>query len=276
MFLLRLLVACILLSSFLLTGQWLRQHFLTAQSNKPSNVVHVGLLDDTPPYCFYNDQNELVGINLEIAKTLVERMGKKPVIEAVSFNRLTSGLITGQYDMVSIGSITPERGRVVRYLYPHLISADVLVVHPRLKHLKSIDGFKQTPYKIGVYNGTSYIRMLKQRGFEPHMVIYPNQRDVFLAFYKHRVDGIIMAETVAIYIQKTLDPSLVIVPEKVRTDRHYGFALRKDNLALWKEANHHIKAMVLSGAINEIHQRWHLPAAVNLELLKESTAHAPR
>ncbi|MCA9788641.1 MAG: amino acid ABC transporter substrate-binding protein, partial [Cyanobacteria bacterium HKST-UBA05] len=262
-FLIRFSLAAVVLGAVLLTSYGVRHWVSTAKQSKPANVLHVGLLDDTPPYCFYSENNQLVGINIDIATELAHRMGMTPKIEAVSFNRLTSGLITGQYDLVRIGSVTPSRGKVVRYIYPDLISSDVLVVHNNLKHLQSMEGFRNQPYKIGVYNGTSYISLLRNRGFEPNMVIYPNQRDVFLAFYKHRVDAIIMAESVAYYIKQVRDPSILILPDKVRTERKYGFALQKSDLALWKSANTAIETMVADGTIADIHKRWHIPAFVN-------------
>lgn len=252
----RSLFSVLVLLLFVLAGRYTITWVHQAEKSKPNDVLAVGLIDDTPPYCFYNEENKLVGFNIDLVEEIGRRIGKKPHIESVSFNRLTSGLMTRQYDMVILGSITPQRARVVRYARPHLVSADVLLVHPKLADVKSIRQFKGNPWRIGVYNGTSYIQLLKELGLERNMVIYPNQRDVFLAFYKHRVDAIIMNEDVASYIKLHLDPTIVIAPDKLRTDRRYAFALRKEDLPLWNEVSRTIDALVADGTLSQMRERW--------------------
>jgi polar amino acid transport system substrate-binding protein len=252
----RLSLSVMVLLLFLFAGQFMISWIQGAQASKPDDTLTIGMIDDTPPFCFYNESNQLVGFNIDMAHEIASRIGKKAHIESVSFNRLTSGLMTRQYDMVILGSITPQRAKVVRYLQPHIVSADVLLVHPKLASLGSIREFKGKPWRIGVYNGTSYIQLLKDLGLESNMVIYPNQRDVFLAFYKHRVDAIIMNEDVAGYIREHLDPTIVILPDKIRTDRYYAFAVHKEDLELWREVNDTIGAFLTDGTFEKLHARW--------------------
>lgn len=262
----RFLLSVLILMVFFFMGQFVVRWVQTAETQKPDDTLTVGLIDDTPPFCFYNDQNKLAGINIDFAKAIGERMGKKVHVESVSFNRLISGLMTRQYDIVSIGSITSHRAKVVRYITPHLTSADVLIVHPKLANVHSISEFKGKPWRIGVYNGTSYIQLLKDLGLSQNTVIYPNQRDVFLAFYKHRCDAIIMNEDVATYIQQHLDPSMVIVPERIRKDRHYALAVRKEDLRLWRELDETVRALLADGTFDRIRHRWLSTTPVEPEL----------
>lgn len=250
------LLAICLLFGFILSGQAVYNWIEHAKTSRPKDTLNIGVIDDTPPYCFYSDENKLVGINIDFMNEVAKRIGMKAHIESVSFNRLTAGLITNQYDVVSIGSITPQRAKVMRYVHPHLTTDDVLVVHSGLKAIQSLDDFRGKPWKIGVYNGTSYINLLKEKGLEANMAVYPNQRDVFLAFYKGRVDAIIMNDKVATYIQSHLDPTMVLVPKRVRTDRKYAFAVRKENLVLWRKLDDAITALVNDGTFDRIQTYW--------------------
>ncbi|MEZ4575579.1 MAG: transporter substrate-binding domain-containing protein [Vampirovibrionales bacterium] len=90
-----------------------------------------------------------------------------------------------------------------------------------------------------------------------NMVIYPNQRDVFLAFYT--VDAIIMAESVAYYIKQVRDPSIVILLTKFEPSASTGFTFKIRPSPL-KSANTAIETMVADGTIADIHKRWHIPA----------------
>lgn len=252
----RLILSVLVLLLFIFAGQSVYQWVRHAGQGKSDDVLTVGMIDDTPPFCFYNDENRLVGVNIDIVNEMAQRMGKRPHIESVSFNRLTSGLMTHQYDVVSIGSITHHRAKVVRYVSPHLTTSDVLLVHQNLAHLKSLESFKNQSWRVGVYNGSSYIQLLKDLGLENNMVIYPNQRDVFLAFYKQRVDAIIMIEEVGRYIQQHLDKPIAILPEKIRTGKKYAFAVRKEDLGLWRELNLTIEQMLADGSIDRIFKRW--------------------
>lgn len=252
----RVILAVVVLAvfayAFRATASWIEH----AAKAKPANTLVIGFIDDTPPFCFYSDDNQLVGINIDIARELGKRLNKHVKVESVSFNRLVSGLMTRQYDLAVIGSITPHRAKIIRYVQPHYTSADVLVVHPRLSSVHSVEVFEGRPWKIGVYNGTSYIKLLRDRGLAENMVIYPNQRDVFLAFYKRRVDAMIMNEDVATYIQGHLDPSMQILPEKIRTNRQYAFAVRKEDLSLWRNVNQAIASMHADHTFSRIRERW--------------------
>ncbi len=251
----RLLILFALLGVLLLLGNWTTQR-MVAYEGQSSERLRVGLIDDTPPFCFYNAENKLVGMNIDLVNEMARRLGKTPMIESVSFNRLISGLMNHQYDLISPGSITHAREVVLKFIQPHLTSADVLLVHPQIAAVTSTSDFRGKPWKIGVYNGTSYIALLEQQGLQENMVIYPNQRDVFLAFYKHRVDAIVMNEEVALYLQQEYDPSIVIVPHKIRVGRQYAFAVRKTETERWKAVNQVMNEMLADGTVQRIHLKW--------------------
>jgi len=88
-----------------------------------AGVVQVGLMYNSIPAAYFNDKNEWVGFDVDIAEEVVKRiggyMGKDLKLERVKLNNKTriSFLTSGRIDM-SIANMTPSGNGTGRSIFP--------------------------------------------------------------------------------------------------------------------------------------------------------------
>ena len=109
----------------------------------PPTIIKEGKLTvctgDTPPNIFYDENNELQGVEIDIAKALADQLGLAPAFEEYAFSGLIPALQAKQCDVI-MGSlyIKPEREEIANFV-PYLYSGTGVGVNE--KNPKKITGF---------------------------------------------------------------------------------------------------------------------------------------
>lgn len=223
----------------------------------PDDVLRVGLLEDSPPYDFYNDRNHLVGLNIDLVHEAGRRMHRRVEIRVIPYNRVVMGLLYGHYDVIAAPqSVNPYRGSVVRFLDPYLQSGDVIVYHPGMPAVESLEDVKSRGLKIAAFNGTSYPRFLDGQGLSGQMVVYPTQREMFMAFLNGKVDVMLMDEHIARYYRDREHFPFRLSRATVRSEKSMAFSVRKDSRLLGDALEATMHDMARDGTLAAIETRW--------------------
>ena len=103
------------------------------------------------PYEFY-DGDEIVGVDVEIAKKIAEKTGKELEIKDTDFDSIINEVKTGKADFAAAGlSITEERLEEVDFSIEYAVSKQVIVVKNE-STVESIDSLNGK--KVAVQLGT--------------------------------------------------------------------------------------------------------------------------
>ncbi|MCG7391587.1 transporter substrate-binding domain-containing protein [Microvirga sp. ACRRW] len=106
-----------------------------------------------PPQSYLDDNNKLVGFDVDVANEVAKRLGVKVSFETPEWNVMTGGRWHGRFD-VAVGSITPTKARsqVIDFAGIYYYSPYVFVVH---KDSKAASRDDLNGKKIGVETGTT-------------------------------------------------------------------------------------------------------------------------
>ncbi|WP_166802395.1 transporter substrate-binding domain-containing protein [Microvirga pakistanensis] len=106
-----------------------------------------------PPQSFLDDNNKLVGFDVDVANEIAKRLGVKVSFETPEWNVMTGGRWHGRFD-VAVGSVTPTKARsqVIDFAGIYYYSPYVFVVH---KDSKAASRADLNGKKIGVETGTT-------------------------------------------------------------------------------------------------------------------------
>ena len=89
----------------------------------------MGLDDSFPPMGFRNENNEIVGYDVDLAREVTRRMGIELVLQPIDWNAKEQELNTGEIDCIWNGfTITEERKKNLLFTPPYLRNAQVIVV----------------------------------------------------------------------------------------------------------------------------------------------------
>ena len=96
---------------------------------KAAGVFVLGLDDSFPPMGFRDDNNEIVGYDIDLAKEVSSRLGLKFRAQPISWSAKEQELNTGKIDCIWNGlTITPERLEALAFTKPYLNNAQVVIV----------------------------------------------------------------------------------------------------------------------------------------------------
>src|SRR5215470_18545205 len=117
-----------------------------AQSKPAMNWT--GDAEKSTPYQFPDprDPSKIIGFEVDIARSLADRIGKTPNFIQNQWDGLVPGLERGEYEMVIAGlEITPERLEKINFSTPYYYSTLTLTVRldeSRIRKAEDLSGHK--------------------------------------------------------------------------------------------------------------------------------------
>ena len=99
-----------------------------ASCNKDDNVLVMATNAAFPPY-EYLEGDKFVGIDVEIAEAIADKLGMELQIEDVEFGSIIGGVVEGKYDMGMAGmTVTEERKQSVNFSNTYATGIQVIIV----------------------------------------------------------------------------------------------------------------------------------------------------
>ncbi len=125
----------------------------TLKRVKAKGVLTVATSPNWPPQSFINDNNEMDGFDVDVAKEVAKRLGVKVKFVTPDWNVITSGRWNGRWDL-SVGSMTPtkKRAEVLDFPVIYHYSTNSFAVYKDSKYMKMSD---LEGKKIGVAAGST-------------------------------------------------------------------------------------------------------------------------
>jgi polar amino acid transport system substrate-binding protein len=145
---------------------------------RAAGVIRVGYAIEAP-YAYLGDDGEPTGESIEVARTIVARLGVARINWVhVDFAMLITGLEEARFDVIAAGLfITPERSRRVAFSDPTFSVGPALLVasgNPKNLHTYREAGGR-TDVRIAVIAGAVEESLLRGFGMnEPRLVIVPD------------------------------------------------------------------------------------------------------
>ena len=134
------------------------------------------LMENYPPFSFLNEQNQLDGFDVDVAKAVAERLGVRLKLETPSWDVIAAGRWNGRYD-ICVCSMTPSKARAEVFDFPveYYQSPAVIVVNAKDTAITS--GKDLSGKKVGVISASTYEAYLNKdltiEGAEDKPLIYP-------------------------------------------------------------------------------------------------------
>lgn len=219
--------------------------FLIGGCSKDENTLVMATEAGFAPYEYY-ENNEIVGVDVDIAKEIAAAMGKELVIKDVAFDSIINEVKSGKADFGAAGiSYSDERAEEVDFTINYTTSKQIVVV----KEDSNITTADLANLKIAVQLGSVGDTYVTKN--------YPNaqitRQKKYLAAIQDlltdKVDCVVMDELPAIEILKN-NSGLKILDQELFTDS-YGMIVKKGNTELLNAINEVLKKLVEEGKVEE-------------------------
>lgn len=221
-------------------------------------VLSIGVDDTYLPMEFRNDQNELVGFDIDFANALAKDLGVKTEFQTVAWDGIFNGLNAKQYDVViSSTSITPERQSGFSMSDPYVSNGIVIVSRKDAAPattFKDLEG-KTLGAQIQTTADIAAEKLKEQEGVNVEIKKFDAMLDAFAALQGKQIDNVITDKPVAEYYVAQ-NPDLYVVSSDVLTNEPIGVTARLEDTEMTKTINTAIKKLLDNGTLTEISMKW--------------------
>lgn len=135
------LLALSLLAALLTVGASAEEDLL--QKIQSRGTIIVGLEGDWAPWSFVDENDELMGFDVEVARAIAAKLGVEAEIIPGEWDGLFAGMDAGRYDMVVNGvEVTPERTEKYDFSDPYAYIRTALIVRGDNEDIKTFEDLK--------------------------------------------------------------------------------------------------------------------------------------
>ncbi|ASF38114.1 amino acid ABC transporter substrate-binding protein [Halobacillus halophilus] len=217
-------------------------------------VLTVGTEGTYAPYTFHNENDELTGYDVEVAKEIGKRLDLEIEFKETKWDSMFAGLNSNRFDMIAnqVG-IKPDREEKYSFSVPYTYTSAVLVAR---KDNNDMQSFEDLEGAVSAQSLTSnYADIAKEygaeiqsvEGFNPAMELLNNDR----------VDATVNDRlSVLDYLKEKGDQSKVEIVAKEDNASETAMMFRQDNPELVEAVSGALKEMKEDGTLEEISNEW--------------------
>lgn len=224
---------------------------------KEKGKLVLGLDDSFPPMGFRNDENQIVGYDIDLAREVTRRLGVQLVPQPIDWNAKEQELNTGKIDCIWNGfTITDERKKAMTFTKPYLRNAQVVVVKKGSGYttLASLKG-----KKVGLQAGSSAAGALEAakdfRASLKEVVEFKDNLTALMDLEARGVDAVVMDLILAEDNIKRSGKAYVVLKETLAPEV-FGVGFRKNDLALRDAVQQALEAMAKDGTLAKVTVKW--------------------
>ena len=213
-----------------------------------------------PPYEYY-DGDAIVGIDVEIAQAIADKLGLELQVTDIAFDSIIPGVQSGKYDLGLAGmTVTDERLEQVNFSDSYATGVQVVIVKEGGKVTSVDDLFADGASNvIGTQTGTTgflYATWDIQDAGLGEVKSFAKTTDAVEALKNGQVDCVILDnEPAKALVAANEDAGLSILDTEYAVE-DYAAASSKDKTALLEAINGAVKELIADGTVQSILDKY--------------------
>lgn len=227
------------------------------ENKKEDNVLIVGLDDNFPPMGFRNDNNEIVGFDIDLAKAVGNEMGMEVKFQPVSWAEKEQELNSGKIDCIWNGFAYTEERNEIMTLSDVYIKGEMYFILKNGKKIKSQDELKGK--KIGVQNGSVQQADLEKSEFGKNIEIleYGDFLTAFMDLDAGGIDAVFCSSIIGNYLITSLNKDYITISSSnISTASGSVIAFKKGNIELKDKVQNAFNKLLAEGKLDSLSTKW--------------------
>lgn len=224
---------------------------------KESGKMVVGLDDSFPPMGFRDENGDIVGFDIDLAKEAAKRLGVEAEFKAVDWDGVILSLKNGMIDVIWNGlTITPEREASIDFSRPYLENSQSIVVQANSDVKTKADLAGKV---VGVQLGSSAVSAVES---EPEVLAsfeelrkYSNNTEALMDLQTGRIQAVVLDVIVGRYYISQRPGKFKVLSEDFGGEK-YGVGIRSGSDSFRKALNQALADMIADGTAAKISEKW--------------------
>lgn len=227
--------------------------------------------DDDPPFSMQTANGDIVGIDVELNRGVLEHMGCHVEMRKLPWARALRELEQGRLDILPSTFPRPDRAEYASFSGPIIpASRNILFLHRRELQTWSVSRLtelKDTPFRlgaqIGVYYGADFEQVMADAGFASRVIFQARRNSLWRMLKRGRVDGVIANEYTGAYethllgFDRLIRPTRVVVSDEASEVAFSKLTTDSDFVQRYQAV---LRQMVADGTYKRILQRYIPPS----------------
>ncbi len=216
---------------------------------KESDTLIVGTEAGFAPY-EYMEGDKVVGVDMDIAQAIADKMGKKLEIQNMDFDGALMAVQQGKVDFVAAGvSVNEERQKVMDFSVDYVDSTEVVVVNAATPAVTAVSDADLADKVVGVQQGNIADFYVEANISAKEIKRYTKFAQAAEDLKNGKIDCIVMDQYPAEELVKA-NAELKILDGTLFQDK-YAIAVKKGNKELLDQINSVIQELKDNGKIEE-------------------------
>ncbi|MCU9593470.1 amino acid ABC transporter substrate-binding protein [Caldibacillus thermolactis] len=227
-----------------------------SSSTDSNDQLIIGIDDAFAPMGFRDENNNIVGFDIDLAKAVGEQMDTKVVFQPIDWGSKETELQSGRIDLIWNGyTVTEERKQKVLFTEPYLANAQVIVTlkDSEINSLNDLAG-----KSVGLQAQSSASNALNNSEIASEIKDITEFKTNVLALQdldNGRIDAVVIDEVVIDYYM-TLKPDTYKVLEESLAPELYAVGVKKGNNELLEKVQKAMDEIIKNGTAAEISEKW--------------------
>ncbi len=231
-----------------------------ADESAPHEKLVIGVDDEFAPMTFYDDHNNLVGFDIDLARETAKRMGVDVEFKSIDWDNKEAEITSGNVDMIWSGcDIMDEYKDYMIFSKPYMDNRQILLIRREDKQnitsLGNLEG-KVVGTQAGS-NSETYINenVPLKKSFKEFKT-YTNLKDGFEALSNGTFDALIIDELAGRYEIMRHPNRFTIAEVTVGPVSEFGIGFRKDDTKLRDRVQKAFNEILKDGTARQISEKW--------------------
>ena len=227
---------------------------------KDAKKIVIGLDDEYKPMGFKDEQNQIIGFDVDLAKEAAKRLGSDVEFKAIDWNSKEAELKSKRIDIIWNGlDITPERQENMLFSDPYMDNRQIVFV--KKGNDQGIMAEADLAGKaVGTQAGSTAEAYIdgnaELKGSFAEFKTYGDYVSAFMDLENGRIDALVCDEIVGRYAMSKQGDKFDALDVTVGPVSEFGIAFRKDDTALRDKVQGVFNEMVKDGAAGKISEQW--------------------
>jgi len=229
--------------------------FVGSGASPDPTILRVGIAPTSPPLA-YKQNGELTGLEVEFARALAAEMACELRFVELKWDDLAPALTSGRIDIIMSGmTITPARSIRVAFVTPYLRSGQIALV--RRTELARMRLMLMDPEnRFGAQRGTTGDFFIQANLARSKNKLYKTAEAGARGLRKGEIDVFVHDAPVNWWLASESENTSLTPIEGFLTDESLAWAVRKNDQALFDQANNFMQKIGSSGKLRDIVGRW--------------------
>ena len=220
------------------------------------NTFILGLDDSFPPMGYRDENNEIVGFDIDVAKEVCKRLGVQLVIQPISWNAKEQELNSYNIDCIWNGMSINEKRKEAMSLSDSYMTNRMIFVVKNESNIQKLEDL--TGKNIGVQSGSSAEETLEASNVysqAKQVISYADNITAFMDMETNQTEAVFVDEVLANYYIASNNKNYRILDEALEEEQ-YAIGFRKQDTELCNKINEILKEMKTDGTLAKISTKW--------------------